>query len=96
MPELDDFVGHDDRECGDHRTVGQHCAWCFDCSEWCYPQAPCKGCELPTLHKRVKRMAEAARAAVEWHRENGHRQLDQPTQALADVLAEYDKGMTDA
>jgi hypothetical protein len=45
------FFGHDGRECGEHRTVGSHRAWCFDCSEWCYPgiDAACKGCELPSL-----------------------------------------------
>jgi hypothetical protein len=45
------FFGHDGRECGEHRTVGPHRAWCFDCSEWCYPgiDAACKGCELPSL-----------------------------------------------
>lgn len=28
----------------EHRTVGEHRAWCFTCSEWCYSQAdhcPC-------------------------------------------------------
>lgn len=29
--------------CGEHRTVGYR-AWCHNCSEWCYPQAPCYGC----------------------------------------------------
>jgi hypothetical protein len=45
------FLGHKGRECGEHRTVGSHRAWCFDCSEWCYPgiDAACKGCELPSL-----------------------------------------------
>ena len=47
------FHGHDERECGDHRTVGPHRAWCFDCSEWCYPMAACKGCELPMLRAQA-------------------------------------------
>jgi hypothetical protein len=42
------FEGHESRECGEHRTVGPHRAWCFECSEWCYPDAEmgCKGCRL--------------------------------------------------
>ena len=43
------FDGHQPRECGEHRTVGPHRAWCFDCREWCYPDAPCARCELPML-----------------------------------------------
>ena len=43
------FVGHEGRECGEHRTVGEHRAWCFDCGEWCYPEAPCIRCEAPFL-----------------------------------------------
>lgn len=43
------FVGHDGRECGEHRTVGSHRAWCFDCGEWCYPNSPCVRCERPFL-----------------------------------------------
>jgi hypothetical protein len=45
------FVGYEPRECGEHRTVGPHRAWCFDCTEWCYPDPvmACKGCELPGL-----------------------------------------------
>lgn len=42
------FEGHEPRECGEHHTTGLR-AWCFSCSEWCYPQSPCKGCELPML-----------------------------------------------
>lgn len=39
-----DFEGHDDRRCGEHRTVGSHRAWCHDCGEWCYPESACPGC----------------------------------------------------
>jgi hypothetical protein len=46
------FAGLDGRECGEHRTTGRR-AWCHDCTEWCYPDAPCKGCELPQLRARV-------------------------------------------
>jgi len=38
------FEGHSGRECGEHRTVGPHRAWCHDCSEWCYPSLPCPQC----------------------------------------------------
>jgi hypothetical protein len=45
------FEGHTRRECGEHRTVGPHRAWCFECTEWCYPgeDAGCKGCRLGDL-----------------------------------------------
>ena len=35
--ERGNFVGFEPRLCGEHRTVGPHRAWCFDCREWCYP-----------------------------------------------------------
>lgn len=38
------FYGFQSRDCGEHRTVGPHRAWCYDCSEWCYPGAPCRRC----------------------------------------------------
>jgi hypothetical protein len=40
------FYGHANRECGEHRTVGAHRAWCYDCQEWCYPSSDgsCRGC----------------------------------------------------
>ena len=50
-----DFEGHPDRECGLHRTTGGR-AWCFTCSEWCYPSQPCAGCELPQLRATVERL----------------------------------------
>lgn len=46
------FVGWQPRECGEHRTVGDYRAWCFQCSEWCYSATigmACKGCEIPHL-----------------------------------------------
>lgn len=63
MSEL--FEGHAERECGEHRTVGSHRAWCYECGEWCYPDIDmaCKGCELPALRRALdecrKRLAEA-------------------------------------
>lgn len=52
----DYFEGHTPRECGEHRTVGEHRAWCYDCSEWCYPSSPCARCELAQHHANGKRM----------------------------------------
>lgn len=58
----ENFEGHSDRECGEHRTVGSHRAWCFDCHEWCYPNVDmaCRGCELPHLRR------ELAEAQATW------------------------------
>lgn len=47
------FEGHDGRECGEHRTAGGR-AWCFADSEWCSPDIPCRGCELPALRQRAE------------------------------------------
>lgn len=49
------FMGHQPRECGEHRTVGPHRAYCLDCCEWCYPDAEmgCKGCRIPILEGRA-------------------------------------------
>jgi len=61
------FIGHDGRECGEHRTVGPHRAWCFDCTEWCYPEAPCVRCEAPKVEgarDRWKARAEQAEEQV--------------------------------
>lgn len=44
------FVGHKPRICEEHRTVGAHRAWCFDCSEWCYPDTPCELCKSTPIH----------------------------------------------
>ena len=46
------FAGHEPRDCGEHRTTGGR-AWCFECTEWCSPRRPCKGCELPALRRRM-------------------------------------------
>ena len=59
-----DFTGHEPRECGEHRP-GLGRAWCFDCSEWCYPHAPCVRCELPTLRAK----ADAEPSALDLVRE---------------------------
>lgn len=54
------FEGYVERECGEHRTLGGR-AWCYDCSTYCYPDAPCPGCELPALRTENERYGEALR-----------------------------------
>ena len=49
------FLGHDPRRCGEHRTAGGR-AWCFDDGEWCSPSTPCHGCML--AHEFVCRGCE--------------------------------------
>lgn len=65
LSEQDDerFEGHDGRECGEHRTTGGR-AWCFECSEWCYPEAACKGCELPALRAELEAVKNERDLAV--------------------------------
>jgi hypothetical protein len=53
-----DWEGFEQRECGEHRTVGSHRAWCFEDSEWCYPTIPCRGCELPVLRARITELEQ--------------------------------------
>lgn len=40
------FEGHRNRGCGEHRTTGDR-AWCFECTEWCYPDDGCVRCRHP-------------------------------------------------
>jgi hypothetical protein len=47
------FVGQAPCECGEHRTVGEHRAWCHEDTEWCYPSMPCRGCEIARLRVQV-------------------------------------------
>jgi hypothetical protein len=63
------FEGHAQSECGEHRTVGPHRAWCFACSEWCYPSSPCKGCELP----QVRSVVDTLRATLQATRDELNR-----------------------
>jgi hypothetical protein len=53
------FEGRPDRTCGDHHTVGPHRAWCFDDSEWCYPDGPCHGCD-PRIYTQAEMDAAVA------------------------------------
>lgn len=58
------FHGHEPRECGEHRTVGPHRAWCFDCQEWCYPSEPCVRCMNPDALRAERDEARAQAAAL--------------------------------
>lgn len=63
------FEGFEPRECGEHRTVGSHRAWCYTCHEWCYPRiaAACNGCRNPVIEKLLDDMADVlARMTVGW------------------------------
>lgn len=62
----DNFEGHKGRECGDHRTTGGR-AWCFDDSEWCYPEMPCRGCEVPLLRAEIERLREWCKRLATGH-----------------------------
>lgn len=54
------FEGHEPRECGEHRTVGSHRAYCYDCHMWCYPriEVACHGCRNPVIEKLLDDMAD--------------------------------------
>jgi hypothetical protein len=54
------FEGHQPRDCGEHRTVGDYRAWCFDCSQWCYPRpdGACNGCRVPMLEAEIKALKQ--------------------------------------
>lgn len=58
------FDGFTGRGCGDHRTVGPHRAWCFDCGEWCSPDMPCEGCEAVAQVQQLSERAEQQWVAV--------------------------------
>ena len=64
MTTPENFEGYSPRECGEHRTVGTHRAWCHECAEWCYPELPCKGCELPQLRAENERLTKRVAALV--------------------------------
>jgi hypothetical protein len=76
-----DFHGHSGRYCGEHRTTGGR-AWCFDCSEWCYPRAGCVRCREP----RLEAVADAAMAVAQWAADGTH--LRVPTVAATRRLRE--------
>lgn len=88
------FEGHAERECGDHRTVGPHRAWCYDCHEWCYPEGACRGCELPGLRAESERLREAleetARLALKVHDLTDHwSECPAPPDAECDECHDY-------
>ena len=46
--------------------------------------------------KRIADLVAAVREVIAWKSEDGHRELDQPTQAMADRLAALDEGAASA
>lgn len=68
------FQGHESSPCGEHRTVGEHRAWCHACTEWCYPTMPCLGCghadeltaAVPLLLERSDLLDEAVELLREY------------------------------
>jgi hypothetical protein len=89
------FVGYDMRDCGEHRTVGAHRAWCYDCSEWCYPgedgSDACRGCALQILAARPSAASVLRDAAAELD-ELGLRQAGRVVLRLA---AKHEKGASE-
>lgn len=95
------WYGRPDRECGEHRPLGDHYSYCYDCSEKCSDTGPCARCELPYVVAEVDRLREGAEVlAVGWERESAAefvvaaaelRQLindPEPRQALAMAVVE--------
>lgn len=64
----DRFQGHEPRDCGEHRTVGSHRAWCYDCTEWYYPSKDmgCMGCELPKQRAFNKEVVDVLEELVSY------------------------------
>jgi hypothetical protein len=65
MNPASNFKGHVGRECGEHRTVGAHRAWCHDCTEWCYPEIPCRGCRIPQLEAALNEANKLLEQTIE-------------------------------
>lgn len=79
------FEGFLTRECTEHRTLGAR-AWCHDCTEYCYPESPCRGCELPQLRARLARLAAAAGAVCAALARTGRLQAIALSAELADLV----------
>jgi hypothetical protein len=58
------FQGWSGCDC-EHRTVGSHRAWCYDCAEWCYPRADaaCARCRAVVVHGAVASETESQKLA---------------------------------
>lgn len=78
------FEGHDSRYCGEHRTVGPHRAWCYDCSEWCYPHEGCARCREPKHENEIARLRCNLEAQNELIRKLIH-QRDEAQQRCIDL-----------
>lgn len=80
------FEGHQPRECGEHRSVGAHRAYCYDCHMWCYPriEAACHGCRNPVIEKLLDDMADVL---GEYFDDRDGRYILQEDYPLPDVVA---------
>jgi hypothetical protein len=65
--EAGNFEGFQGRDCHEHRTAGSHRAWCFDCSEWCYPDVPCVRCH--GVHDVLRLLAQPYAGRPGWREE---------------------------
>lgn len=65
----------------EHRTVGDHRAWCLNCHEWCYPDAPCGEPRCCTTLTTSPPTILAGPAAE-----------DTATRWLSNMIAEYHNG----
>lgn len=92
------FEGHTPRECGEHRTLGSHRAWCYDCREYCYPRiaAACNGCRNPVIESLLDDLAAllddlAAVLTDNFNVEKGTFiwEEDTPVPAVVSVMARY-------
>jgi hypothetical protein len=84
---MTNFEGHTPRDCGEHRTVGAHRAWCHDCREWCYPGAGCQGCELPGLRTELTVLRRAVAEVVRsCHSRIVYTHSGQPAVTVATIL----------
>lgn len=98
--EQPNFEGHEGRECGEHRTVGPHRAWCYDCSEWCYPGnvGECRGCRLPMLEAKIAAQTEQIEQLTAETKQRAEQILDLTAEAdrNANLAGSFELGMDEA
>jgi hypothetical protein len=88
------FEGWNPRECGEHRTVGAHRAWCYDCTTWCYPaeESACPGCRVPALEAAVTHAEDEIDARLDAAFNDGYARN---AAALADVQDKLERLQAD-
>ncbi len=74
--DAESYLGRAERTCGEHHSTGAR-AWCFDDQTWCYPSAPCSGCE--TEQERID-------DAIELLEGNGYLIYKRPREATDEPL----------